>query len=125
MGTRTLGIEESRYENVTTNTSKFTFMKTIDVNVDYFIDEWYNSDKKKEYYDKFKSIIMFGLDDDEFRKLEDSDEYMKKIENSYTTVGLLGTNKKYIPKQDSNSKKYEMQKLFYRRYKRNYLFYNN
>ena len=79
MGTRTLGIEESRYENVTTNTSKFTFMKTIDVNVDYFIDEWYNSDKKKEYYDKFKSIIMFGLDDDEFRKLEDSDEYMKKI----------------------------------------------
>ena len=120
MGTRTLGIEESRYENVTTNTSKFTFMKTIDVNVDYFIDEWYNSDKKKEYYDKFKSIIMFGLDDDEFRKLEDSDEYMKKIENSYTTVGLLGTNKKYIPKQDSNSKKYEMQKLFYRRYKRNH-----
>lgn len=25
--------------------------------------KWYNSGKQKEYYEKFKSIIMFGLAD--------------------------------------------------------------
>ena len=79
MKNKTQGVEESRYENITTNTPKFTFMKTIDINVDYFMDTWYNSGKEKEYYDKFKSIIMFGLDDNELKMLKDEDVYMKKI----------------------------------------------
>ena len=79
MGSKTQGIEESRYENVTTKTPKFTFMKPIDINVDSFIDERYNSYEEKEYYDKFKSIIMFGLDDNELKMLKDEDVYMKKI----------------------------------------------
>ena len=80
MGFKARGIEESRYENITTNTPKFKFIKTIDINVDYFKDTWYNSGKEKEYYDKFKSIIMFGLDVNELKELKESDEYMKKIQ---------------------------------------------
>ena len=56
-------------------------MKTIDVNVDYYKDKWYNSGKPKEYYEKFKSIIMFGLTEYELKNLKDSDDYMKKIKD--------------------------------------------
>ena len=43
------------------------------------MDTWYNSGKEKEYYDKFKSIIMFGLNDNELKMLKDEDDYMKKV----------------------------------------------
>ena len=43
--------------------------------------KWYNSGKQKEYYEKFKSIIMFGLTEEELMNLEDSDNYMKKIKD--------------------------------------------
>ena len=79
MGVKAQGIEESRYENITTHTPKFKFIKTIDINVDYFMDTWYNSGKEKEYYEKFKSIIMFGLNDNELKMLKDEDDYMKKV----------------------------------------------
>lgn len=41
--------------------------------------KWYNSGKSKEYYEQFKSIIMFGFNEEELKTLEDSDCYMKKI----------------------------------------------
>ena len=56
MGVKAQGIKESRYENITTHTPKFKFIKTIDINVDYFMDTWYNSGKEKEYYDKFLEL---------------------------------------------------------------------
>ena len=56
-------------------------MRTIDIDVDYYKDKWYNSGKSKEYYEKFKSIIMFGLTEEELMNLEDSDNYMKKIKD--------------------------------------------
>ena len=37
MGVKAQGIEESKYENITTHTPKFKFIKTIDINVDYFM----------------------------------------------------------------------------------------
>ena len=43
------------------------------------MDTWYNSGKEKEYYEKFKSIIMFGLNDNELKMLKDEDDYMKKV----------------------------------------------
>lgn len=39
------------------------------INVDYFINEWYTNGKKKIFYDKYKSIIVFGLNDDEIINL--------------------------------------------------------
>ena len=49
--------------------------------VDYYKNKWYNSSKSKEYYEQFKSIIMFGLTEYELKNLEDSDDYMKKIKD--------------------------------------------
>ena len=43
------------------------------------MDTWYNSGKETEYYEKFKSIIMFGLNDNELKMLKDEDDYMKKV----------------------------------------------
>ena len=75
------GFNVSQYGNLETKEVTVPFIKTIDVNVDYFKDYWYNSGKTQEYYNKFKSIIMFGLDEEELRNLKDDDEYMKKIKN--------------------------------------------
>lgn len=73
------GFEISEYTNITRGINKIPFVRTIDINVDYFMDTWYNSGKEKEYYDKFKSIIMFGLNDNELKMLKDEDDYMKKV----------------------------------------------
>ena len=56
-------------------------MRTIDIDVDYYKNKWYHSGKPKEYYEQFKSIIMFGLTEEKLKNLEDSDDYMKKIKN--------------------------------------------
>ena len=48
---------------------------------DNYKDKWYNSGKSREYYEQFKSIIMFGLTEEELKNLEDSDDYMKKIKD--------------------------------------------
>ena len=79
MGKKAKGYEVSEYTNITTGKCKIPFVRTIDVNVDYFKDKWYNLGKEKEYYEKYKSILMFSFDEDEFKSLKDSDNYMKKI----------------------------------------------
>ena len=56
-------------------------MKTIDIDVDYYMYKWYNSGKSKEYYEEFKSILMFGFNEEELKTLEDSDCYIKKIKD--------------------------------------------
>ena len=81
MGKKAKGYEVSEYTNITTGKCKIPFVRTIDINVDYFKDKWYNLGKSKEYYEKYKSILMFSFDENEFKNLKDSDEYMKKIKN--------------------------------------------
>ena len=75
------GYKISKYGDLSTGEVTIPFMKTIDIDVDYYKDKWYNSGKSKEYYEKFKSIIMFGLTEEELMNLEDSDNYMKKIKD--------------------------------------------
>ena len=75
------GYKISEYGDLSTGEVTIPFMRTIDIDVDYYKDKWYNSGKSKEYYEQFKSIIMFGLTEDELKNLEDSDDYMKKIKN--------------------------------------------
>ena len=75
------GYKISEYGNLSTGEVTIPFMRTIDIDVDYYKDKWYNSGKSKEYYKKFKCIIMFGLTEEELMNLEDSDNYMKKIKN--------------------------------------------
>ena len=73
------GFYISQYGNLETGKITVPYLKTIDINVDYFKECWYNSNKSNEYYDKFKSIIMFGLNENELKGLKDDGEYMKKI----------------------------------------------
>ena len=75
------GYKISEYGDLSTGEVTIPFMRTIDIDVDYYKDKWYNSGKSKEYYKKFKCIIMFGLTEEELMNLEDSDNYMKKIKN--------------------------------------------
>lgn len=73
------GFEELQYGNLKTKEVAIPFIKTININVDYFINEWYTNDKKKSFYDKYKSIIVFGLNEKQFKNLKDDDIYMKKL----------------------------------------------
>ena len=75
------GYKTSEYGDLSTGEVTIPFMITIDIDVNYYKDKFYNSGKPKEYYEQFKSIIMFGLTEDELKNLEDSDDYMKKIKN--------------------------------------------
>ena len=75
------GFKISQYGDLSSGEVTIPFMKTIDIDVDYYKDKWYNSGKSKEYYEQFKSIIMFGLSENELKNLEDSDDYMKKIKD--------------------------------------------
>ena len=75
------GYKISEYGDLSTGEVTIPFMRTIEIDVDYYKDKWYNSGKPKEYYEQFKSIIMFGLTEYELKNLEDSDDYMKKIKD--------------------------------------------
>ena len=75
------GYKISKYGDLSTGEVTIPFMKTIDIDVDYYKDKWYNSGKPREYYEQFKSIIMFGLTEEELKNLKDSDDYMKKIKD--------------------------------------------
>ena len=82
------GFEISEYTNITRRINKIPFVRTIDINVDYFKDTWYNlvGKEKEEYYDKYKSIIMFSFDEEQLKDLKDEDEYMKKIKKDVTEL---------------------------------------
>ena len=82
------GFEISEYTNITRRINKIPFVRTIDINVDYFKDTWYNlvGKEKEEYYDKYKSIIMFSFDEEQLKDLNDEDEYMKKIKKDVTEL---------------------------------------
>ena len=53
-------------------------IKTIDINVDYFIYEWYNKNKSEEYYNKYKDILIVGMEENDLLNIKD-DDYMDKI----------------------------------------------
>ena len=55
----------------------FKYMTTININVDYFIDQWYNSNNQ-EYYEKYKDIIILGMNRQEILNIK-GDKYMEKI----------------------------------------------
>ena len=39
---------------------------------------WYNLNKKKEYYEKYKDILIVGMNEEELKDIK-KDGYMKKI----------------------------------------------
>ena len=83
VGNKAQGFEISEYTNITTGIRKIPYVRTIDINVDYFRNTWYNlvGIEKEKYYEDNKSIIMFSFNENDLKNLKDEDEYMKKIKN--------------------------------------------
>ena len=57
-------------------------LKTIiNVNIAKYIDEWYNSNKDRDYYEKYKHFLIFGMTEKDLEELEDDDTMIGKIKN--------------------------------------------
>ena len=77
-GSNKKGISIYQYQDINDNIVLTDMIKTVDINVDYFIYEWYNKNKSKEYYKKYKDILIMGMDRSDYKYVKD-DEYMEKI----------------------------------------------
>ena len=70
------GYKISKYGDLSTGEVTIPFMKTIDIDVDYYKDKWYNSGKPREYYEQYQNyfsnkgkrlyskIFVYGQDED-------------------------------------------------------------
>ena len=74
------GISIYEYRDINDEKILTDMIKTIDINVDYFIYEWYNNNKSKEYYNKYRDILIVGMEENDLLNIKD-DDYMDKIVN--------------------------------------------
>ena len=74
---------EGKIEDIESKTlKKYYFIKKI-INIDIakYIDKWYNLNKDKEYYEKYKHFLLLGMTKEDLIELEDDDNMVKKIKN--------------------------------------------
>ena len=79
---------EGKYKDLETNTFKnYFFLKEI-INIDIakYIDEWYNLNKDKDYYEKYKHFLIIGMTKEDLMSLEDDDIMVKKIKNEIFNI---------------------------------------
>ena len=57
------------------------FKEIINIDIDGFIDKWYNLNKDKEFYEKYKHFLIIGMSKDDLIELEDNDIMVKKIKD--------------------------------------------
>ena len=74
-------ISKYEYLEIENNDKLISFAKIYAINVDKYLDEWYNIDNKEEYYKKYKDILILGLDEQELKEMESDEEYMQTIKN--------------------------------------------
>ena len=79
------GISIYEYRDINDRKILTDMIKTIDINVDYFIYEWYNKNKSKEYYNKYKDILIVGMEKEDLLNIKD-DDYMDKIVNDIDSL---------------------------------------
>ena len=53
----------------------------INIDIAKYIDKWYNLNKDKEYYEKYKQFLLIGMSKEDLISLEDDDKMVKKIKN--------------------------------------------
>ena len=53
----------------------------INIDIAKYIDKWYNLNKDKEYYEKYKHFLLIGMSKEDLISLEDDDKMVKKIKN--------------------------------------------
>ena len=57
------------------------FKEIINVDIDTIIYKWYNMNKDKEFYEKYKHFLLVGMTKEDLLMLEDGDDMVKKIKN--------------------------------------------
>ena len=53
----------------------------INIDIAKYIDKWYNLNKDKEYYEKYKHFLLIGMSKEDLISLEDDNKMVKKIKN--------------------------------------------
>ena len=67
--------------NIKTNELYPFFKEIINIDVDGFIDKWYNLNKDKDFYEKYKHFLLIGMSKEDLLGLEDNDVMVKRIKD--------------------------------------------
>ena len=57
------------------------FKEIINIDIDSYIDKWYNLNKDKDFYEKYKHFLLIGMSEKDLLELEDNDFMVKKIKD--------------------------------------------
>ena len=79
---------DGEYEDIESKTlKKYYFIKKI-VNIDIakYIDKWYNLNKDKDYYEKYKHFLLLGMTKEDLIELKDDDKMVNKIKNAIFNI---------------------------------------
>ena len=57
------------------------FKEIINIDIDSYIDKWYNLNKDKDFYEKYKHFLLIGMSEKDLIELEDEDIMVKKIKD--------------------------------------------
>ena len=79
---------DGEYEDIESKTlKKYYFIKKI-INIDIAkcIDKWYNLNKDKEYYKKYKHFLLLGMTKEDLIELKDDDKMVNKIKNAIFNI---------------------------------------
>ena len=61
---------------------EYEFIKEIiNIDIEYYMDLWYNSNKEEIIFEEYKYIIVFGMTEEDWLELESDDEMVNKIKN--------------------------------------------
>ena len=55
------------------------FKEIINIDINTYIDKWYNLNKDKDFYEKYKHFLLIGMSKKDLLELEDNDIMVKKI----------------------------------------------
>ena len=67
--------------NIKSNEIYPFFKEIINIDIDDYIDKWYNLNKDKDFYEKYKHFLLIGMSRDDLLELEDNDIMVKKIKD--------------------------------------------
>ena len=72
-----------RYKEMEVNSYKEypKIKEIINIDIAKYMDKWYNLNKDKEYYEKYKHFLLIGMTEEDLKELEDDDIMVKKIKN--------------------------------------------
>ena len=79
---------DGEYEDIESKTlKKYYFIKKI-INIDIakYIDKWYNLNKDKDYYEKYKHFLLLGMTKEDLIELKDDDKMVNKIKNAIFNI---------------------------------------